>query len=261
MISQKELLEILDYNPMTGVLTWRKKLNNKLTIGDTAGHICGSGYRIIKLFGKTYSSKNLVFLYMTGKIPDRNQIQHINGDTNDDRWTNLKIRTFHEAITQEVVKEYLHYEPQNGLFIWIKKPRANIMIGDVAGCPDGKGYTKIKLFKKSYLAHRLAFLFMTGSVPKEHTDHINHDRADNRWENLRCVSQAENNKNLKCNTKNTSGKTGVSWHKASKKWCARIGSGDTRVELGYFNLFEDAVAVREKAERELDYHQNHGKIP
>jgi hypothetical protein len=155
-------------------------------------------------------------------------------------------------LAQNLLKDRLHYDPLTGIFA--RKEDLNTPIGYAS-----KGYIYIYLFGEIYSSHRLAFLYMTGQFPPEEVDHINRDSLDNRWENLKPATHSENNRNKRTNRNNTSGKMGVVWHKRKQRWEARISSDDVRQSLGYFDKLDDAIAVREKAERELGYHKNHGK--
>lgn len=128
-------------------------------------------------------------------------------------------------LTQDELKELLHYDPDTGVFTWKVSPTNNVKVGDVAGCRYPEGYIKVHFKGKPYRAHRLAFLYMTGEWPKDQVDHINHIRDDNRWRNLRDVSHQENHRNMTRQKNNTSGVTGVYWEKAKKKWCAQKIAG------------------------------------
>lgn len=117
-------------------------------------------------------------------------------------------------ITQEELKELLHYDPNTGLFTW-KVVRSNrYKVGNVAGF-SRSGYVDIGINNRGYRAHRLAFLYMTGLIPKE-VDHINRIRHDNRWENLRGCTSRENSENTSCNNEFI----GVRWHRDSCQWVA-----------------------------------------
>lgn len=80
-------------------------------------------------------------------------------------------------------------------------------------------------------------------------DHINHDRLDNRKNNLRMVSYHQNAMNMKRKESNTSGVTGVSWDKEKRKWCATITYNYKTIFLGYYSDFNEAVEAREQAEQ------------
>lgn len=158
-------------------------------------------------------------------------------------------------MTQDELKECLHYNPETGVFTWINSRRKD-KNGKVAGCVD-KGYIIIGINKKLYRAHRLAFLYMTGSIPRE-VDHINGKRGDNSWKNLRSVEPGENQRNLGLSDRNKTGVTGVQYQADKSRWAATINNN---VCLGYFKTKDEAVKARKKAEKEYGYHENHGKRP
>ena len=97
---------------------------------------------------------------------------------------------------------------------------------------------------KEIKMHRLVTKCPKGMV----VDHINHNAADNRLSNLRICTQLDNSKNHKVSKNNKTGITGVTWHKASSKWEARITIGGKRINLGTFNNLEDAKQARLEAE-------------
>ena len=162
-------------------------------------------------------------------------------------------------ITQATLKELLNYNPETGNFIWVSSPANCIKVGDKAGSKDSYGYYKIAIQRKTYKAHRLAWIYVHGDIPNQPIDHINGDRADNRIQNLRVVTPKENQQNQKKFTNNTSGATGVHWHVQHKRWQARIFVDGKRVDLGAFDDVVSAVAARKSAERKYNYHPNHGR--
>lgn len=82
-------------------------------------------------------------------------------------------------------------------------------------------------------------------------DHKNGNGLDNRRYNLRICTNAENSRNARKSIKNTSGYKGVIWHKASKKWYARINFNYRRISLGYYNDVVDAARAYDAAAKEL----------
>lgn len=122
------------------------------------------------------------------------------------------------------------------------------------------GYRCGRIFDRTYLAHRVIWLLATGQWADDTIDHINGDQLDNRLENLRAVSMAENNRNLRRPTHNTSGVVGVVWNRLNRKWMAQISQGVQTKYLGSFDKFEDAVAARKAAEIERGFHANHGRV-
>jgi HNH endonuclease/AP2 domain len=158
---------------------------------------------------------------------------------------------------REQAMSLLDYEPETGLFRW--KVRRNsrggsTFPGKIAGTRSPYGYVQINVAQRIWLAHRLAFLFMLGRVPEKglEVDHINGDRTDNRWANLREVTRQQNNYNLGVSRRNVSGTKGVSWNASSGKWLARIKVGGRVVHLGLYSTVEAASAARRAGEQK--YH-------
>jgi hypothetical protein len=86
----------------------------------------------------------------------------------------------------------------------------NCKVGDPVGGDNGKGYFQVRVGGKQHLTHRLIWLMVTGSMPKEQIDHINGIKSDNRLANLREATASENNRNVRRRSDNASGFKGVS---------------------------------------------------
>lgn len=153
-------------------------------------------------------------------------------------------------LTQERLKELLDYDPETGVFVRKKNVRGGFSIGDIAGTINDNGYRIINIDGKRYRAHRLAWLYVYGVHPSAYLDHINRDRSDNRINNLREVNKQQNSWNHGGNIANTSGFTGVSWHKKSNKWRAAIRVNYVQRALGYFDTKEEAHAAYVQAKVE-----------
>jgi hypothetical protein len=164
-----------------------------------------------------------------------------------------------QSLTQSELKSLLHYNPDTGIFTRLTRSAFCVNIGDIAGGISVKGYLVIKVNNRQYRAQRLAFLYMTGYFPKHMVDHINGIKTDNRWINLRDVSNRENNRNRKLSITNNSGCVGVLWYKPSKKWVSYIYINSKRIHLGYFNSLLNAVAARKSADIKYNFHRNHGR--
>jgi hypothetical protein len=91
---------------------------------------------------------------------------------------------------------------------------------------------------------------MTGLDPIE-IDHIDGDRSNNKWSNLKNGTKTNNLRNLALRRDNTSGHHGVTFSKRQQKWVAQI-------IIGSFDSKEEAIAARKKYEALLGYHPNHG---
>lgn len=110
------------------------------------------------------------------------------------------------------------------------------------------GYAVAKIDGVQVRLHRLV---MNVTNPQDIVDHINHNTLDNRKENLRICTSAENGWNSKESTRNTSGCKGVNFDRSRNLWRARITYKGERYELGFFDSFEEAVIVRKNAEEKL----------
>ena len=141
------------------------------------------------------------------------------------------------------VKELLHYEPVTGEFRWLVTRSRSAKVGDVAGTLGRTGYIQIQVDRTSYKAHRLAFLFMEGSLPPAVTDHVNGDKLDNRWVNLRHATTAQNNRNRGKTVVNVIGYCGVAFNERWNKFSARIGLEKSQYHLGWYKEKSTAIAV------------------
>lgn len=156
--------------------------------------------------------------------------------------------------------ELLTYNPHTGIFHW-KVDRGKMKAGSVAGGPQQKNkkkYVQIVIDGKHISGHRLAFVFMTGSLPQGEVDHIDGNGLNNAWQNLRDVNHKTNTKNLCRRSDNTSGCTGVSWRASRNVWRAYIKTCDGIRNLGSFKRLEDAITARKMAEVKHGFHRNHG---
>lgn len=148
-------------------------------------------------------------------------------------------------ISQEELKNNLHYNSVTGIFTWITKTKNNVKKnGDVAGCINTLGYIQIQIKGEIYLAHRLAYLYMEGYFPEHVVDHINGIKKDNRWINLRHVSVRCNLQNGKLSKNNKSGFNGVHFSTSHGKWVSVIKVNRKSIYIGEFNTPEDAAIAR-----------------
>lgn len=142
-------------------------------------------------------------------------------------------------LTLERLREVLRYEPENGAFFWLKDCNQKRRAGDKAGNADNKGYWCIMIDGKTYKGHRLAWLWMTESWPEREVDHINLDKSDNRWENLRAASHARNCANTPRKVTNRVGAKGIRLT-TSGKYVARIMKDQKPYHLGAFVTLKEA---------------------
>lgn len=153
-------------------------------------------------------------------------------------------------ITQKELKHWLSYSPIVGVFEWRRRGH-RVRPGMLAGCCDlATGYVVIRLRGKTYRAHHLAWLYMTGEWPPMDVDHKDGDRNNNAFANLRLATKAENQWNKKAST-GSSGVKGVNWDKALGKWRGTVGVGGKKVHVGVFSQLEEAQAAVIAKRKEL----------
>ena len=148
-------------------------------------------------------------------------------------------------MDRDTLEKYLDYNPDTGIFTW--KPRGNKSFDSTfaykeAGTKrDINGYHRIdiKLMNKKYLAHNLAWMFMTGSFIDDghEVDHKNCDGWDNRWENLRKSTRKGN-----CSNRANYRKGGLkgSYQRPNGKWQAIISHNGKTITIGTYNTQEEA---------------------
>ena len=139
----------------------------------------------------------------------------------------------------------LTYSPETGEFQWAA-PRPKVKVGQKAGyLKKNKGYIYIEIDGKSYSAHRLAWFYVTGNMPIDQIDHINRNKSDNRFENLREATHGQNRANSKSTNKH--GLKGVRllpWMKnAGKCWQAEITHNKKVIYLGCFATKEGSKTL------------------
>jgi hypothetical protein len=178
-------------------------------------------------------------------------------------------------LTQEIVRELLDYDPETGELRWkergiqwfenAKYPEAQRKrwntryAGKEAFTNLNLGYKVGDLLSNRIKAHRVIWLWMTGEWPF-YIDHIDRNRANNKWSNLRNTSAQMNSRNQKKRSTNSSGVNGVYWRKDISKWVASIPNGGKNKHLGVFDNIKDAALARSQAEIELGYSPDHGRF-
>lgn len=164
------------------------------------------------------------------------------------------IKNLHEFTQTDLLYIY-EYDPTSGDL----RRRLDTMggtKGDLATYPHSQGYLSTCIGSKEYLAHRIIWFMQTGCWPDQ-VDHIDHDRSNNRWSNLREVSSRLNQLNMSQKKSNTSGVTGVRVL-PSGKYHAYIMVNRKQIALGSYDDINDAKAARQAAEVKYGFHANHG---
>jgi hypothetical protein len=163
-----------------------------------------------------------------------------------------------ETLSQEYLKSILDYDFDTGIFTWKVNKSKRTKIGDVAGWLYN-GYREIEINNQKYKAHRLAWLYVNGEMPKNLIDHIDGNRSNNKISNLREATYQANSENYKTPKTNKSGVKNVSWYKGLNKWVVSINIKKTKKTIGYFEDLElaELVAVEARNKYRGEF-ANHG---
>lgn len=155
-------------------------------------------------------------------------------------------------LSHDELISLLAYDHINGKFYWVNGNK-RVKKNGIAGHKMSDGYIRIIINGIQYKAHRLSWFYMTKEWPKSQIDHINRNKSDNSWKNLRCVSGSENMTNTGIRSDNTSGTKGVYWHKTKNRWIVQITINKRKLQIGRYKDFELASLVSEEAR--IKYHQ------
>lgn len=160
-------------------------------------------------------------------------------------------------MTHSRLLELLRYDDSDGRFYWKLGGRGIKHEKKLqAGSFDAHGYGQIRIDGVIYKEHRLVWFYKNGEFPENQIDHINHDRRDNRFENLRLANNSENGKNRPKQRNNKSGHVGVRFYNGA--FCAYINVSGKQIHLGRFNNIDEAINARSLANKKYGFHENHG---
>lgn len=154
------------------------------------------------------------------------------------------------SLDNNRLKELVNYDPISGVFT-LAMSRPGHRIGQICGARDPQGYVRIKLDGRSYAAHRLAWLYVTGRWPDDEVDHENRNGMDNRWSNLRAATRGQNQQNRAIRKDNKSGFPGVTLCPVTKRWRARISKDRKQYFLGLFDDPAQAALAYRTAKQSL----------
>lgn len=155
-------------------------------------------------------------------------------------------------IDQAYVRERLSYDPATGIFTWRMHPSKKL-IGTAAGWRQSKGYLAIDLQSTAHYAHRLAWLWMTGEWPAEQIDHIDGNKADNAWANLRLATNSQNQRYQgvsranECQFKGVFPQSGRKEYGRTGRFRAQIRVDGRTISLGSFSSPDEAHEAYKRA--------------
>jgi hypothetical protein len=144
------------------------------------------------------------------------------------------------SLSFEEVRRLLDYDQHTGVLRWRVRANTRRAAGDVAGCRTPRGYVRIQIRHHMYLAHRLAWVWMTGTWPADEIDHRDGDPSNNAWSNLRAATRLQNGRNRRMNSNNSLGIKGVRKRADYKRYEASITADGRKHVIGYFDTPEEA---------------------
>ena len=151
------------------------------------------------------------------------------------------------------------FEYRDGKLYWSIKPSVAVSCGSEAGHISENGYIRFRCKGRNYMAHRIIWEMINGQINEGvEIDHINHKKTDNRIENLRPVSKADNMKNQPKSSRNKSGVVGVRFNQRRGFWEADIRVNRKLHHLGLYSSMDDAISARIDAVKMYGFHKNHG---
>lgn len=179
-------------------------------------------------------------------------------------------------MEKSLLDTILSYDPESGILTWKERPIEHFkssvgwknfnkqFSGKECGSVTtykGKKYKTTSIMGRTLFLHRIAWTMATGEVlgRSDEIDHVDGCGTNNAISNLRKATRVQNMRNQKIRDDNSSGYPGVHWCKRQCKFIARIGVGGKRKTLGSFVTIDDAIKAKKKAEKELEYHENHGE--
>ena len=163
-------------------------------------------------------------------------------------------------MENKIFKGAISYSPDTGKFVWLKPTSNRVKAGSEIGDKNVR-YEYVNIDNKRYFLHRVAVELVTGMpIPAGMVvDHVNQDTHDNRYCNLRIVSESDNARNKPKRRDNKSGVTGVCFENSTSRWRAYIVDDTGKVvKLGSFKTEEEAISARLSKQKEFNYHRNHG---
>lgn len=143
-----------------------------------------------------------------------------------------------------------HLEIVGGRLVWKLPTSRSVKRGDMAGSLSSQGYFQLAIMGKKYKAHRVIWALTYNEWPLLHLDHINGVKTDNKIENLREATVAQNLANIK-KTKGASRYKGVCWNKGKGKWMAQISQRSKQKYLGLFESENAAALAYDVAANEI----------
>lgn len=157
------------------------------------------------------------------------------------------------SLTQSYLKSLLDYNPDTGNVVWRRDVSNTTKAGTEAGGHGANPYRRISIKGKRYYMHRIVWIMQYGCEPTGDIDHINGIKTDNRISNLRDVSHAINQQNVRrARVDNKSTKLlGAHYNKLNKSYCAHITVKGNPKHIGVYNTAMEAHEAYLSVKRQI----------
>ena len=165
-------------------------------------------------------------------------------------------------LTYEEANRLFRYCHETGKVYWRVDTKYNKTAGKEAGTKLVRGpltHRHIKVNRKRYFTHVVAWLLVHGVHPVSMLDHANGNGEDNRMLNLSEKTTQGNARNSSVRSDSSTGVVGVSWYKRKQKYSAYIKVDGVKLHLGYYESIADAIAARKQAEVTHGFSELHGR--
>lgn len=146
-------------------------------------------------------------------------------------------------LTQAQLRRVLRYDPATGIFRWARGCRKGKAAGTVH---DARGFLKVSIAGQRYFLHRLAFLWMTGAMPRSNVEHIDGVRQNNQWQNLR-EGQRSQKRAYRAPYREPTGYAGIFW--VEGRYDASVKASGIILNIGTFPTFDEARGAVRRAHR------------
>ena len=156
-----------------------------------------------------------------------------------------------KTVTAERLRELLSYNPETGVFTWIKSTSNSVVLGSRAGGSDCHGYRVIGIDGQRIFEHRLAWLYMTGSMPRQQIDHKDGKGDHNRFDNLREATDTINRQNIRKPNKNNKSTGFLGVYPNHRRFGAKILLNGKQHYIGTFDTPDQAHEAYVLVKRKL----------
>lgn len=154
-----------------------------------------------------------------------------------------------QNLCVQTVREMFDYDQDIGVMTRKIKTGRNTRAGQQVGSKDMHGYKTVRIGPTSFKLHRLCWFYVHGHWPAGDIDHLNGDRSDNRFTNLRDVPRCVNLQNQRVATSQNKSTGVLGVYPSKKRFTAALSIDGRKKSLGTFDTVDLAHAAYLNAKR------------